>query len=449
MPEILAARWILPIEGPVIEDGEVVVEDGTIQAVRPRTAPASDVREFGSAVIMPGLVNAHTHLEYTAQRGFLEDVPFFPWIRALTAAKARLQREDWLASARLGALESLAAGVTSIGDNTDAGVSAQVAAETGMRAVIYQEFFGIDPREEAGAILRSLADKLTALRAYESDRVTIAISPHAPYTVRPELFAALLSDPVLGRYRTSIHTAESPAEAALVRNGSGPFAEMLTRRGIPWKAFGGTSTEYLDSLGAVRSGALLVHCVHQSAADISLVAKSGASIVHCPKSNGKLGAGIAPLGQWLRQQGLNVALGTDSAVSNNTLDLFEEMRFALLTARAASAAVEAVSARHVLRMATMGGAHALGIGSVAGSLTPGKRADVTVVSLGRPHTVPATDPESAVVYSARADDVVLTMCNGVVLYDTGSWTAMDPVSVMADAEAVRRKCASTQKENHE
>src|SRR6187402_1324203 len=107
MLQILTARWVVPIDGPIIEGGEVVVEDGIIQAVRPGTTPASEVRDFGNAVILPGLINAHTHLEYTAQRGFLEDVPFFPWIRALTADKARLQREDWLASARLGALESL------------------------------------------------------------------------------------------------------------------------------------------------------------------------------------------------------------------------------------------------------------------------------------------------------------------------------------------------------
>jgi len=443
MRQILAARWVVPIDGPVIDDGEVVIEDGIIQTVRPRTAPASDVRDIGNAVILPGLINAHTHLEYTAQRGFLEDVPFFPWIRALTAAKARLDREDWLASARLGALESLAAGMTTIGDNTDAGVTAQIASETGMRGVIYQEFFGIDPREDAIVILENLSNKLAALKQYESDRVQIAISPHAPYTVRPELFTALHNHPELQHYRTSIHLAESPAEAALIKSGMGPFGEMLERRGIPWAAYGGTPTEYLNALGAVRKGALLVHCVHQTEDDISLVEKSGASIVHCPKSNGKLGAGIAPLGRWLEREGLNIALGTDSAVSNNTLDLFEEMRFALLTARAVSTSVEAVLARDVLRMATIGGARALGVDTAAGSLTPGKRADITVVNLQRAHTVPATDPESAIVYSARAEDVALTMCDGVILYDNGVWPGMDPVSVTAEAEAVRRKCAST------
>lgn len=444
MTEIYAARWVLPIDGPPIEGGEVVVEEGAIAAVRPRRTPAAEVRDLGNAVLMPGLVNAHTHLEYTAQRGFLEDVPFFPWIRTLTMAKAVLTHDDWLASARLGAAETIAAGVTTIGDNTDAGVTARTVAESGIRGVIFQEFFGIDPRQEAEGIWDALRRKLADASRYAPSRVTPAISPHAPYTVRAELFSMLRYDPDLSRYRTSVHLAESSAEVELIRDGRGPFAEMFVRREIPWTPFGASPTRYLDSVGALHEGALMVHCVHQDAEDVDLIAQSGAAIAHCPKSNGKLAAGIAPLARWLKTEGLTVALGTDSAVSNNTLDLFEEMRFALLLARAASRDVEAVTAHDLLRMATLNGAVALGLESVTGSLTVGKKADLIAVDLGSAHATPATSPEAALVYSTRADDVILTVCDGELLYDRRHWLTLDIEAVRADAEAVREKFAKEQ-----
>ncbi|MBV9852802.1 MAG: amidohydrolase family protein, partial [Armatimonadetes bacterium] len=197
-----AARWVLPMDAPPIENGEVIVEDGRIAAVRPRSygspvgCSCSRIgggggRDFGEAVLLPGLVNAHTHLEYTALRGFLEDVPFFPWVRALTASKAALVADDWLWSARLGALEAVAAGTTTLGDNTDAGVTMAVAAETGLRAVICQEVFGIDHRQPISGILDDLCGKIAAHRRLTSDRVRVGVSPHSLYTVRPELMAAL------------------------------------------------------------------------------------------------------------------------------------------------------------------------------------------------------------------------------------------------------------------
>jgi len=388
---------------------------------------------------MPGLVNAHSHLEYTALRGFLEDVPFFPWIRALTAAKAALKPEDWLWSARLGAMECLAAGVTTLGDNTDAGVTMRVLTETGLRGTVYQELFGIDHREPVAPILESLRVKIAAHRRLASGRVSVGVSPHALYTIRPALFAAL-DEYVAGEgLPTSLHIAESGSESALTERGEGPFAEMYTRRGITWEAPRMTPTRYAADLGALGPSTLAVHCVHQTLADIALLATTGAAVIHCPKSNAKLGAGVAPLAAWLRTPGLRLGLGTDSAVSNNTLDLFEEMRFALLMQRAATEEVEAVTARDVARMATLGGAEAMGLSHLIGSLTPGKRADLIAVRLDRPHAVPATDPYSALVYTARADDVLFTLCDGEVLYDNGVWPTLDPAAVLTGARQARAK----------
>ena len=442
-----AARWVLPMDATPIENGEVVVEDGMIVAVRPRPVFAGSpllgqggkFRDFGEAVLLPGLVNAHTHLEYTALRGFLEDVPFFPWVRALLASKSTFHHDDWLWSARLGALESIAAGTTTIGDNTDVGVTMAVAAESGLRATIYQEVFGIDPRQPVTEIMDDLRAKLAAHRPLATERVHVGVSPHALYTVRPELMAAVNQYVAEEKLPTSIHVAESLAESELTERGIGPFAEMFARRGIAWDVPDCSPTRYADNLGALGPGALAVHCVQQTQDDTQLFATTGAAIAHCPKSNAKLGAGLAPLSRWLRTDGLRVALGTDSAVSNNTLDLWEEMRFALLLQRAARQDVEVVTAAQVLHMATLGGAEALGLATHIGSLTPGKRADFITVSLDAPHTVPAIDPYAALVYSARADDVRFTLCDGVVLYDDGAWPTLDRAAIVAASRAVREK----------
>src|SRR5579883_2965882 len=193
---ILRASCVLPVAGPPVMDGEVVVEDGLITEIRPQSRARDPIIDFGNAILMPGFVNAHTHLEYTALRGFLEDVAFFPWIRALTATKAHLTREDWEISAKLGALECIAGGITTIGDDTDAGVTVQAAIESGLRAVVFQEVFGIDHREPVEPLVADLKAKVRAhetaiAQADAGARIGVGISPHAPYTIRPALFAAL------------------------------------------------------------------------------------------------------------------------------------------------------------------------------------------------------------------------------------------------------------------
>jgi len=439
---VYAARWVLPIDAAPLADGEVVVENGMIAAVRPVVTPANERRDFGEAILMPGLVNAHSHLEYTALRGFLEDVPFFPWIRALTAAKAALTPDDWLWSARLGAMECLAAGITTLGDNTDAGITMRVLADSGLRGIVYQELFGIDDREPVAPILARLRAKVDAHRHLASDRVTVGVSPHALYTIRPALFAAIGDYVAAERLPTSIHVAESASESALTERGEGPFAEMYARRGITWETPRATPTQYAAEMGALGPDTLTVHCVHQTNGDIALLASTGAAVIHCPKSNAKLGAGIAPLAAWLRTPGLRLGLGTDSAVSNNALDLFEEMRFALLMQRAVREEVEAVTARDVVRLATLGGAEAMGLSDRTGSLTPGKRADLIAVRLDRPHAVPATDPYAALVYAARADDVLFTLCNGEILYDNRLWPTLDAPAIINGVRAARAKLSS-------
>ena len=442
----LRARWILPIDLPPIENGEIVLEDGVITHVgKASGGGASDAHDLGFSAILPGLVNTHAHLEYTVLRGLVEDLPFFPWVRTLNALKAYLNGDDWAASATLGAAEMLSSGITTVADASDAGAALTALLASGQRGTVYREVFGIEEQPTVEATVAALHTKLVAMRAQSArmgggDRVRLGISPHAPYTVRPALFRALAEYAAREGLPQTIHCAESPAEAELIAHGTGPFAEMFERRGIAWRAAGVSPVRYLDECGALQPGTLAVHTVQVDADDARLLKERGVSVAHCPKSNGKLAAGFAPL-RTLLDAGVPVGLGTDSVVSNNGTDLFEEMRFAVYQARALTHDARALTARDALRLATLGGAEALGMGGEIGSLVRGKKADLCVVRFDGLHLAPAAEdsPEAALVYSARASDIHLTMVGGRVVYEGGLHTLLDVGRLRQSVVEARRR----------
>ncbi|HLK61143.1 MAG TPA: amidohydrolase family protein, partial [Chthonomonadaceae bacterium] len=418
-PQIIRARWVLPISGPPLEDGEVVVVGGRIAEARPASpSPSDTVRDFGDAIIMPGLVNIHTHLDYTLMRGLLEDREFFPWIRELTARAGTLTPEDWVASATWGAAEAVAGGITTLGDCTFSGAALAGAKALGLGGTIYQEVFGIDELHTVETIVEELQAKVAKLRAESAgSRLSVGISPHAPYTVRPALFRALADYARRDDLPVCIHAAESQAEMELLRSGTGPIADMFARREIVWEPPGGSTVAYLDTLGILGPKTLLVHGIQLSAGDRALCRQHEVAWAHCPKSNAKLGNGIASFGL-LSEASAKIGLGSDSVASNNTMDLFEEMRFAVLVQRGARRRMEGLGAKEAVTLATLGGAQALGLQNEIGTLEPGRRADLCVVRLGDLHATPAYDPYNALVYAARASDVVATYIGGALKYDT-------------------------------
>jgi len=425
----LRARWVLPIHLPPIENGEVAIENGVIVSVGKASGRPSV--DLGLAAILPGFVNAHAHLEYTVLRGLLEDIAFFPWIRALTRAKAHLTLEDWTASATLGAAEMLAAGVTTISDSADAGASLGALIASGQRGIVYREVFGIEREPSPQSIVQILSGKVAAMRAQiartgADDRVQVGVSPHAPYTVSRELFAAVAAFARREGLMQTIHVAESPAEDELMRTGEGVVRESFRKRGVAWETTGDSSTRYIANAGGFDAPTLAVHCVYTNADDAGLMKESGVSIAHCPKSNGKLGAGVAPL-RMLLDAGLAVGLATDSVASNNAADMFEEMRSAVFAARAREQDVRALSSREALHMATLGGAASLGLDKEIGSLATGKRADLCAVRLDGLHLFPTCEdnPAAALVYAARAPDVSLTIVGGRVVYENGQCALLD------------------------
>jgi 5-methylthioadenosine/S-adenosylhomocysteine deaminase len=436
MTFIYSARWVLPIISPVIEAGAVAVDNSTIVAVGSRREivskfPDSRVMDFGEAAILPGFVNAHSHLELTVMRGFLEreEGDFYAWLRKLTVARMAMTSEDLLVSATCGAIEAARAGVTCLGDASSSSTQAMKALrEVGLRGIVYQESFGPDPNLAAENVAK-LSEQIREMRDLESNLVRAGVSPHAPYTVSApqlELISRLAIDEKLP---LMIHAAESEAEKSFMLEGRGPFAEGLRQRGIDWQAPGTSTIEYLGRHRILETRPLLAHCITVNENDLELIKQAGAGIAHCPKSNAKLGHGRAPYSEFVARE-IRVGLGSDSVASNNTCDILEEARFATLLARLPSAidpqfrdgllpTDDYATAAQSLFAATLGGARALGLDNQIGALVKGMQADIAVVSLDGAHQQPANDPGDTMVFSSSGRDVVMTMVAGKEIYRDG------------------------------
>jgi cytosine/adenosine deaminase-related metal-dependent hydrolase len=478
MIAIYSARWVLPIVSPAIEDGAVAVDNSKIVAAGPRgdvgsRFPGARVSDFGQAAILPGLVNAHSHLELTVMRGFLEseEHDFTAWLRGLTTARIAMTDEDLLVSATCGAIEAARAGVTCFGDSSSSATHAMKALrEVGLRGLVYQESFGPDPKL-ADQNVAKLREQIAELRTLEDELVRVGVSPHAPYTVSApqlELISRLAIDEKLP---LMMHAAESQAEKSFMKDGLGRFAEGLKARGIEWEAPGISTIEYLARHGILETQPLLAHCINVDDSDLELIKQSGAGIAHCPRSNAKLGHGRAPFQKFLAH-GINVGLGSDSVASNNTCDMLEEARFATLLARldqsisprvskgegldrgssptvregvytgdalADARATAPVSADQSLFAATLGGARALGLENQIGALAEGMQADIIVVSLNGAHQQPLRDPADALVFSSSGRDVVMTMVAGKEIYREGTVGEIDEHGFQLLLEQARTK----------
>jgi 5-methylthioadenosine/S-adenosylhomocysteine deaminase len=405
------ARWVLPITAPPIFDGTVAELGGRIAYVGPRAnAPAGDDRELGDCALLPGLVNAHTHLELTVFRGLLEDLDFREWIARLQGAKvAVMNPERFLDSARWGLAEGVRAGITTYADTCDSGVVLEAMRERGVRGIMYQEVFSPSPEPAAvRAAVARLAEQLARHDELASGLQQVGVSPHAPYTVSDPLFESVAH---LGR-RVAVHIAESDAEERFVRDGDGPFAIAHRARGIPVAPRAASPIALLARLGVLDAKPLLIHCVRVSDADLASIAGSGSSVAHCPISNAKLAHGIAPLTSLL-DAGIPVGLGSDSMASNNRMHLLEEARAAVLAQRARTLRSDALSAARALELATLGGARALGLADRVGSLEVGKEADLAAFDLSSLAGAADADPEGALVFALGAEPARFVAVAGI------------------------------------
>jgi len=434
------ARWVFPIASEPIEDGTVVVEGDRIAWVGPRAAApvGGDNDDLGNAVLMPGLVNAHTHLELTVMRGFLAGLAFFDWVRTLTRARRDVLGEAALLdSARLGVVEGLRVGITTFADTGNSSAPFDALLELGARGIAYREVFGPDPAQVADS-LAGLRANVDAMRARETPLVRVGVSPHAPYSVCDALFAAVAAYAADERLPVAVHIAEGEDESLLVERGEGPFADFLRSRGIPVAPRGRSPIALLERCGVLAVRPLLIHAVRADAADIAAMVRHRCGVAHCPASNAWLAHGVAPLVEML-QSGLDVGLGSDSMASNTRMDILGEGRLAARQQHARTRHSAALPPLQLLDLATRGGARAIGLGDVVGVLTPGYQADLAAFAV-EAAVSRAQDVAAAVVNTETAVTrrvVVagqLRVRDGVVLHDDASLAAR----VHDGAEALAR-----------
>jgi cytosine/adenosine deaminase-related metal-dependent hydrolase len=390
------------VAAPPVRDGAVLISnDGRIEAVGadhdvPRP-PNAETREFPKGILLPGLINTHTHLELSFLRGAVRQPEFHRWVAEVRDRKAATPPEAFLASAEEGVRECFASGITTVADCGDSGAVIQTLNRLGGRGFAYHEVFGPDPAR-AGESMRGLTASLDRLARFETKRVRLGISPHAPYTVSAELFraAARLAEEL--DLPLAIHIAESPAESALVQKGEGPFADALRARGIAVEGTGGSPVEFLEQVGALERRPLCVHAVQAGDDDLATLKRWDAPVAHCPRSNAAHGHGAAGVAR-MRALGLRVGLGSDSVASVPAIDLFAEAREAQKLA--------GCTAAEAVRWMTLDGARALGMQTAVGSLEVGKRGDACVVEVGVNGS-----PESSVITHGSPQHVRLTVIEG-------------------------------------
>jgi 5-methylthioadenosine/S-adenosylhomocysteine deaminase len=404
---IVSAEWVVPVEGVPIENGAVAIaDDGTIAAVGAAADIGHGERHDG-CVIVPGFVNAHSHIEYAVYAGFGDGLPFVPWIGMHVQRKEALDLDDMVAIATVGAHECLRSGVTTIGDCSFSGAAANAAVATGLRAIVYLEAFGRD-----ASALDRFHELHTRIEPLLGDRVAVGVSPHAPYTCTLEVYRACAALEL----PQATHFAESTAEREWLVHGAGDWSPLA---GLLVPPPGETGIRMLAAEGLLGPGLMAAHCVHADDEEIALLAAHGVGVAHCPRSNGYLGCGVAPLEE-LRAAGVAVSIATDSPASTPSLDMFEEIRAAIVGARARAGRPDALPAADALELATLGGARVLGIADQVGSLVPGKQADLTVISLADSPFDPVEDPVIAAVLGGSPDRVTATLVAGELRYAKGT-----------------------------
>jgi 5-methylthioadenosine/S-adenosylhomocysteine deaminase len=348
---------------------------GRIAAVGPDDAvPRPDgarVVDYPDALVLPGLVNVHTHLELHGLRGQVEEADFFSWIQHMRRVRETAPAGSYLEAARAGLRECWSFGVTTLADTGTSGATVQAFAELGGRGVYYQEALGPDRRGAVRAFAR-VRSSVEALQVEAPAGVAVGVSPHAPYTVGPELLARVVAYALERGLPLAMHLAESQAEVEFVTAGGGPFADSWRERGIPLPRPARSPLAWAAAAGVLGQDLLAIHAVQADLEDVALLAEADAAAAACPRSNRRHGHGELPLAQLLGA-GVRVGLGTDSAASVPDMDLLAEARSARELA--------GLSAEEAVRLATLGGARALGMESQVGSLEAGKWGDFCVLPL--------------------------------------------------------------------
>ena len=426
----LDPEWIIPVEpaGVVLHRHSLLVKDGRIAALLPHAEAdawtAVQRKSLPGQVLIPGLVNLHTHAAMALLRGFADDLPLMTWLQKhIWPAEGRWMSPEFVRDgSRLASLEMLRGGITCFNDmyffpeaTLEAAVTAHQRVAAGLIVIDAPTVYAADP----DGYLQKGIDLRDAWN--QEPLASFCLAPHAPYTTSDKTlekvatYAAQLDLPI----HMHVHETQDEISQGLASHQLRPLAR-------------------LRNLGLLGPNFIAVHAVHLSEGEIDQLASHGCHVAHCPSSNLKLASGLAPVAQ-LVGKGINVGIGTDSAASNNRLDLWEEMRLTALLAKGVSGDPAAVPAHAALEMATLSGAKALGLDGAIGSLLPGKQADMTAVDLSGPETQPCYDPVSHLVYSADRRSVRHVWVEGKAVVENGECLTLEQAEVLHRARAWREK----------
>lgn len=416
---IIKGKYILRLDNKltVVKDGFVAVAEGKILAVGAgdeiKKYQAKETLDAGNSIVMPGLINAHTHAAMAYFRGLADDLPLAVWLNEhIWPAEAKYANAEFVAkSGELSCLEMIKSGTTCFNDMYFFGQAmAEPAVRSGLRALIGITI--LDFKNPAEGI----NEAVELARYYKNNElIKIVLAPHAVYTCSKENLLKSKQAAEENNLRLHMHVSETEKEVA------------------DWKKLHvKTPVEYLDELGLLSDKLIAAHSIWLTDGDLKIYQDRGVGVAHCPVSNMKLASGVAPLLKMLKL-GLSVGLGTDGAASNNTLDLFADMRVCALLHKITHLDPAVVSAREVVKMATINGAKAIGWEKEIGSLEIGKKADIITINLDKPHLSPIYDPYSHLVYCVNGADVANVIINGKVIMKNREVKTLDEEKILAEA----------------
>lgn len=408
-----------------LEKGEVAIKGNKIIYVgKSYEGPAEYVINAEGMVVMPGLVNTHTHAGMALLRGYADDLPLSSWLEDhIWPIESKLAPDDLYIGTKLACLEMIRSGTTAFADmyiHMDR--VAKAVEESGMRAALSYGMLDLGDPEKAERELKEGKRFVSEFNGAADGRITTMYGPHAPNTCSRDFLIRVREQARKDNVKVHIHVLETEAELNQMK-----------------EQFGMCSVNMLDEAGFLDADVLAAHCIWLSEGDMDILRDRGVSVSHNPVSNMKLASGIAPV-PGLLDRGVNVSLGTDGCASNNNLDMFEEMKMAALLHKVNSMNPTVVDARTVLEMATVNGAKALGI--QAGMLKEGYLADLIIVDMNRAHLTPLYDVSSHLVYSARGSDVITTIVNGQVLMKDGTVLSIDEKEVLTKAREASERLVS-------
>ncbi len=406
----------------VVDEGAIAIDGERIAYAGPSPAPL----EFRNArkridasclIALAGFVNTHTHAAMTLLRGYADDMVLMDWLnKKIWPIEAHLDSEDVYWGAMLACVEMIRAGVTTFADQyffmDD---TAKAVRDSGIRACLSRGLIATSP--DSSQALRENIELCQTWDGGANGRITTMLGPHAPYTCPVDFLEKVMEAAEELGVGMHIHLSETLGEVEESRAKHGGMSPI----------------ELMDSIGLFGFRTLAAHCVHVSAKDIEILSSKGVGVAHNPGSNMKIASGVAPVPAMLRA-GVKVGLGTDGACSNNNLDLLEEARLAAFLHKVANNDPTVIPAEQALTMATLGGAKAMGMDSDIGSLEPGKKADIILLDMNKPHMYPKHDLTSHIVYSARASDVTTVIINGELVMEDGVLTGIDEQEVLQTAE---------------